>query len=302
MSNLIPEARVNKNGISVIKHVRAEAKSQHTGILSKVVPTLTGAAAKQRKTLLDDLKADIAAEQKLRDEAAERKYANRHNLSDEHRTFVEREYFEHKQIKMRREMEEEISKKPRFAGLDKLSTGTLEMIHGAFHGTNGVTAFLKVQSFDDEERVRTHVVFRDAIGSDRYSLSEALPHIQRSLGIKKLSNIEEGTPEHDAVSAVFRVAFGAKERRQRVPFETMSNETMSDRLQQQSKMREIMINELSTAIMSPQLAEVALEYPDRVDEIVDYMTKQDVIPETVDTEHLRLLLDNPSPALAEGIL
>jgi hypothetical protein len=54
--------------------------------------------------------------------------------------------------------------------------------------------------------------------------------------------------------------------------------------------------------MTRDLAEVIVDNPDRVDDIINYMSERDIIPEDVDCGHLRLHLSNASSALSSGIL
>jgi hypothetical protein len=60
--------------------------------------------------------------------------------------------------------------------------------------------------------------------------------------------------------------------------------------------------EEGTMQMNQPLAHLALEYPDRIQEIADYMADRDIVPDTVDHEHLRMHLENASPSLGSGVL
>lgn len=306
MSNLIPEPRVNKHGVSVIKHVRAEAKSKHTSFLAQVVPALNGNLKKQRESMLADLHRDMELEFQQEADAAKRRYDDRNRFPELERSYAEqmyqRERMEQTRLRVTRDLDRAMGKEEtHVAGLNKLSTKTLGMVHAAFHGTGKVTAFLKRQDFDDDDRIRTAVVFRDF--SDSYQFGRLLRHVRDSLGVKSLAGIEEGTLEHNAVSAVFRVAIGAAQRRSIAEREErLQDKSQAAMLLSQRKMRNQVLDEQDRVKMSPQLAEIAADNPDRVDDIVDYLVRQNVEPVDVDAEHLQLFLDNPSPALADGIL
>lgn len=63
MSNLTPEPRVNKNGITVIKYVRPDQRTQKQGLLSRLIPALTGShkaeQAQQHAQLLSAIEENI---------------------------------------------------------------------------------------------------------------------------------------------------------------------------------------------------------------------------------------------------
>jgi hypothetical protein len=54
--------------------------------------------------------------------------------------------------------------------------------------------------------------------------------------------------------------------------------------------------------MTPALSRVALEYPDRLRDIADYLIDHDATPESFDEGHLRLTLNNAASSLNSGVL
>jgi hypothetical protein len=260
MSNLTPEVHVNKNGVPVIKHVRADQKSKTNGFLSRIVPTLNGGLARERAEMLSDLDADLQAEQKAAEDAHELAVRNSHHSDPEWEHITRMRSIEHarRRLKLAAGMTD-----PSSEALHKFSNSTIRMIHDAYHGSGVLTRFLKRYAYGDEELTRSAVVFRNTDLDNMTSASSVFRDVRSSLGIKKLSSIEPGTPEHESVSSVLRVAIGATQRRAEARSKSMhSDGGISAQYRIRNEYTKWFKEEDELAKMSPQLAGVAADYPD----------------------------------------
>jgi hypothetical protein len=177
------------------------------------------------------------------------------------------------------------------------SLDTLNRLAEASNDTTDLTSLLS-DAPDSETNFRAFINFRDCMFSAHPDM--VINDVRESTGVGDLAEIESGSEAHNLVSAVINVAARshnyraaahyAREREARQsPYRTLSRPTWHE---QQSTVTK----------MTRDLAEVIVNNPDRVDDIIHYMSERDIIPEDVDCGHLHLHLSNASSALSSGIL
>jgi hypothetical protein len=181
--------------------------------------------------------------------------------------------------------------------LQNYSADTLERLHEAFHDTGKLTRFIS-------NAPRAESDFRDTLnfmstGVWSAYAEQTFRDIRASTGFGDLSSIEPGTAMHDTVSAVIKVATGAS--RRRTSHDVNSRYPCMPSVDYDEPDRDYLAEKEMTQ-MTEELAVVIVDYPERLDDIIDYIGTREGDPAQVDGGHLRLHLDNPTPALAEGIL
>lgn len=299
--NLRPEVRVNKLGVPVTKHVR-DAPAVPQGFLSRIVPTLNGSLAKQRTAMLSDLGDDITKEQELLDIQAD---AEMKAMKASNDRSVQLKMMRVMRLNSREELREGGGKNKRYVEvLNGYSTLTVAAIHDAFHGTGNVLFFLKTNRFEDEKLIRASLSFRDSGLSQSTHPENVLRDVSKSLGVKDLSRIPEDSEQHTLVSAVIHVAAAAADDRSRASHVSLrsTSDSISARLRHRSERTIWMDKEAECIQMTPQLAKIIMERPDRTSDIINYIGSRQQEPKDLDIELMRLHLDNPSPSLADGIL
>lgn len=289
MSNLTPEVHVNKNGVPVIKHVNANKPVKHTGLLAKLIPGINhgyNASVKKRHAELSaSLRGDLEAEM----EYANRKF--REKLDAETNASVKAVmYYDHL------ETDEQGGMEYKSKGLQKYSADTLERLHDEFHDSGKLTHFIS-NAPTAESDLRDTLNFMGTGVSPVYA-EQTFMDVRTSMGIDDLSAVEPGTALHDAVSAVLKVATGAS--RKRTSYDVNSRYP-SHPLDYDDPDHGYFI-EKETIQMTEALAVVVVDFPDRLEDIIDYIGTRNGEPIGVDGGHLRLHLENPTPALADGIL
>lgn len=291
MSNLKPEVRVNKLGIPVVKHVRKDDYTKPKGLLARLVPDLNNSykkALEERKVELCDLLAKrLKYEWEQRDAdfeaaiAAETDPKRRRDMITYGRDYIDDLESHQYQVK-------------RTSGF---SVSTLEALYEVQNETGDLTKIL-VAIHREEGELRAVLNFKQFLPG-RIFASQTFKDVKSSMGIDDYLHVEPDSEWHDAVSLVLDVASDACFKRNssdpamRYPGKYQGNINFED----------LWDEEDGRIHMTPELAVVILEHPDRKEDIVKYLGDWcEGEPAKVDIEHLRLYLDNPSPALAEGIL
>jgi hypothetical protein len=301
MNNLRPEVRVNKLGIPVVKHVRDGSSSAPNGFLARIIPTLNGSLSKQRSEMLHALEDDLKKERAkvIADADAE---LNRLREEDDGPS-----------TRMRmRTVREQRSKaasqgardNPLIAQMNRYSASTITAIHDAWHGTGQVADFLQKYKDQDEKVIRVLASFKDCeIGKSTREFN-VLRDVASSVGLKDLSRVPAGSDEHYLMSAVIKVAVGASRERRNGHYALRKemHQNQASSFQHRNEFEKWSNAEDSRVQMTHELALAAMEYPERVPDIIRYLGDNKLNPTGVDAELMRLHLDNPTPALADGIL
>lgn len=267
MSNLTPEVRVNKNGVPVIKHVRdGSAPAAKTGLLSRLIPVISPsfrASSRQRRTELTNEVADIYVASRT-----------------EHKNRI-REYYSEREIG-----EDKAEVKERFS---RYSPETLELIHSAYAGNGDeLRTFFDLTLLTSEETVRSLALYHDCnvpYGQGKQIFDE----VASSVGVKTLGSFEAGSHEHGEISVVISLAVAAgRSRASKLEEELQKRgEEPVDIYDRNAR------EEKSIRQMTPPLSRIALEYPDRIQDIADYMATRGTTPETLNEELLRTHLNTP---------
>jgi hypothetical protein len=267
MSNLIPEVRVNKNGVPVIKHVRDVSPSPaKKGLLARLLPAISPSVRESARQLRAELTNELADTYV----ASRTDYKNR----------IGEYYSELENGEDRAEVKERFS---------RYSPDTLELIHSAYAGNGDeFRTFFDLTLLTSEETVRSLVLYHDC--NVPYSQGKQIfDEVASSVGAKAVSAFESGSHEHAQVSVVISLAVAAGMSRAAKLEEELQKqgEEPVDIYERNARA------EKSIRQMTAPLSNIALEYPDRIQDIADYMAARGVIPETVNEELLRVHLSTP---------
>jgi hypothetical protein len=271
-----------------------------SSFLARIIPTLNGSLGKQRSEMLYDLGDDLKQEraQLIAEADAE--------LSE-----LRQQTGMHARLRMRHVMEQRLRSagqgardNPNIEAMRRSSASTVAAIHSAFHGTGQVTDFLGKYKDHDEKVIRVLASFKECELGKSTSEFDVLRDVASSMGIKDLSRVTAGSDEHYLVSAVIKVAVGASQerrsehyaRRQEMYRSKASSFRHRNDFEQWSNAEDARIQ------MTHELAVAVMDYPERVNDIIRYLGDNKLDPADVDAELMRLHLDNPTPALADGIL
>lgn len=266
MSNLTPEVRLDKNGRAVTKHVRAE-KKRSGGFLARIIPTLNGSAGKQKDSDLAILNEEI----KLAISSGASPKSNEDLL-----------------IKI----------------IKGYSPTTVASIKDAFSGTGHLVDFIERTFMQSQSDTRTAARFKDLLVYKEFHFTSILDSVRDSIGVYNLDEIPEGTDEYITAKAVLEVAVKASS--------TRSNE-YDERAEAarakgfpRSEAHEIALKEMkrdgSDAFMTPALAQIISEMPERASDIANYLLDKESSTTRVDLELLRMYLNSDTPAIADGML
>lgn len=182
--------------------------------------------------------------------------------------------------------------------LEDYSKWTLEVLHNAFHGTGELEQFMSRSKLMDEDLVRAGVMFKDMDVYPNVAPENVLEAVRTPasevLGLFNLSDAEAGSDQHEAVSTMVRVA-------------TESAKLIEDRRSTSEyaangRFASKYVRGSGNLLMPNDLAEVIVDYPDRGDDIVKFIKDHCADGDPVDSGFLRVHLDNPTPALADGLL
>jgi hypothetical protein len=266
MSSLTPEVRVDKNGRAVTKHVRTE-KKQSGGFLARIMPTLNGSAGKQKDSDLAVLNEEI-----------------KHAISSGASPKSNEELL----IKI----------------IKGYSPRTVASIKDAFSGTGQLVDFVERTYMQSQSDTRTSARFKDLLVYKEFHAASILDSVRDSIGVYNLDEIPEGTDEYITAKAVLEVAVKA--------CSTQSSE-YDERAEAarakgfpRSEAHDIALKEMkrdgSDAFMTPELAQMISEIPERASDIAYYLLDKESSTTRVDLELLRMYLNSDTPAIADGML
>jgi hypothetical protein len=172
--------------------------------------------------------------------------------------------------------------------LRSYSTGTLELAHAAFHNSGKLTH--AIECTDDEEgNFRAVVNFWNAT-EHTYIAGRLLQHVRESTDTADLGAVAHGSLEYVHIAAVLRLAMKCQSTRY---VESIWSDPELYGEDEQKQLDQ----------MTPGIAQIVGEYPDRIHDITDYIIdRYKGLLEKVDTAELRLFLDTPSQALSKGML
>lgn len=306
MSHLVPESRVNKNGVPVIKHVRANQPSKSSSILSRILPIISPShraaaekeqAAQQERAseIMRSLRAKMEAEQDDDDRAEAARIQNEPDP------------------KVRRDLQLTSARRTRnlvigegdiartLGKISSYSLDTLERVAEVTDEKVDLTSFLK-SAPSDESNFRAFVNFRNCKFASAH-VNMIIDNVRDSTGVDDLAEIDVSSEPHAFVSSVIKVASDSQNRRTAAHYarERESGARYSARMNR-GRPSEWYEKQKTQAKMTRDLAAVIGDYPDRVNDIIYYMSDRDLIPEAVDIEHLRMHLDNAASSLSSGVL
>lgn len=255
MKNILKrEVRFDKNGVAVHRNVIAE-KAPKQGMFSRPgsVPTVGGnhqaKEQQERINLTSGLVQNLASEE-------------RSSVSQEEAAIAAGRTPKRSDL-LRGEADDRRFNEKNYSGLvyalDDFSSDTLKMLDEAFSGSGKLTDFMLKVDFDDEESVKSAITFRNSDLFDAPEYRRVLQDVRWSRGGEPLYDVLEDSAEHDEVSALISVAAGVRK--------------LSD--------------DSSRLGMSPDVAKVTADYPDRTDDIVRYISVRNVSAKDVDCDDLR---------------
>lgn len=189
--------------------------------------------------------------------------------------------------------------------LEQHSTKTLTSINKSFSDGRGLHQFIHfTDDMSHPGDIRTAAHYRDSKLHLAYSIHVILKHVRSSLGVRDLTQYRAGTEQYDAALAVISVAMRAVKNHHYVT-ETAIRKWreqgyMSWEAEQRAK--EEMHADGSNLFMTPELARLIMQYPDRASDISDYLREKAVAPKHADFELLLMRLTTEAKALSDGLL
>lgn len=262
--------------------------------LSEVISAFAGPAPvdERREELLTALRVDLEQEIQTKQDQHERYLAEEENQSHRHvMGLMDDLRFSHELIN--RGIDHSISR------LTGYSTTTITMLHSAFHGTGNVNDFINYAPHDE-------IGFRSALAFNRIvprngQLVTVIKDVRNSTGIDDFSELEPGTAGHDLMTAVLTVAVGISENRQQAYFSQHENSGSSS-ISAASGFGKWLKQENNRCKMTPELAIVIVDCPERITDILNYIDRRNGDIEGLDGGHLRIHLDNAALSLSDGVL
>lgn len=257
------EIRINKHGFPVIKLVRDETQIDHDAA-SMNIPSVT------------EVKVDPSQHR-------------RENLVSE----------------LSSKLGQELGPDTKAMTLRGYSTWTLEVLEQAFGDSDELGSFMNKTHYfrDDEDMVRSAAIFSDEVPDDlRMNIEPVFQSVKAALGMDNLSDAEEGTENHEAVTSIVRVAMeSAQLEFQRT--NTRSSERRMDRNGRfTTRYTADKLPSPKVDTMTPELAKIITEYPDRTDDIIEHIKGRYDTRQALDPDFLRINLNNASSSLADGLL
>jgi hypothetical protein len=300
MKRLIPETRVNKNGIPVIKHVRAEQPSKSSRLLSRIIPAISpshrAATIERRAEIMEFFKGELEKDKNEKIRLEEIAIQQETDPATK-RLLV--------QASTRRSYNNFLRSSVDTSALEKISSyslDTLERLMEASGESKNATSLVNV-SVLGEKNFRAYLNFMNC-DIDSSHIGLILDNVRDSTGLDDLAELELGSEAHNLASTVIKVASESHSRRSKAHYARQSDEDDSGiyRRTMRHASLEWYREQQTLTKMTRDLAAVIVDNPDRVDDILDYMSDRDIIPEDVDSGHLRLHLSNASSSLSSGIL
>jgi hypothetical protein len=193
------------------------------------------------------------------------------------------------------------------------SKWTLEVLQQKFGETDGLEPFMKRTHYfrNDEDMVRSAAIFHDQISPHpKINSGSTLQSVKESLGMENLSDAEEGTDNHDEVTSIVRVAMANAQMKWDRKASSLTGVRRTDRngrfvtsyAHRGEQISPPATRVISDGSMTPELAKVITDYPDRTDDIIEHIKERFTNQDVLDIDFLRINLDNASPALADGLL
>lgn len=265
MAKLIPEVRVDKNGRSVTKHVRATPKASGAGFLAKMIPMLSGSKTKalDLEHLTNEIEQEFAAG---KSQGMDKDYVNK----------IARGY----------------------------SARTISVIKDAYSGTGLVTPFIGRTYSLSERDIRAICHYKDQIKNSTYSTSQILKDVRFAMEIKELDEIPPGTIEYEIAKGVIEVAIKSSSGRQS-DFEERVERAEAEGFSQKDAaelIREEMRLDGTGDYMSHEMVQLISEVPERASDIARYLDDKKLSVRRVDMELLEMYLNSETPAIADGML
>lgn len=280
MSRLVPEVRVNKNGVPVVKHVRPDGQGSAVSSLSSVAPVLSqgervllGDEAQTRRSeigreLRDHLRAYFDDHERLlKQRIAKGSPAESSSASKRLAEAVGR----------RGKLERSISNSFAFGRFRSYSLETMEQFVRVVSSDDRSILDLLISSPEEERELLVFLNFPDEYMGRRLA-SKVYGDVGRAVGIGDLSRVVPGSEEHALVSSVLRVASEANKNRMSV----FPRDEREDRS-----------TENDQAQMTRELAAVIMEHPSRVEDIIGFLRERKVHPSVLECEGLREYLRAP---------
>lgn len=237
-------------------------EKQPGGFLARIMPALDGSAREQRNADLTVLTEEIKKEIAPRDESALVKILGRY------------------------------------------SSRTITAIKDAYCGTGQMAVFIEDTYTVNERDIRTAAHFKELLDSYKLRSPDIFRSVRDSLGTKDIDCIPAGSQEYVIAHAVLEVALEVATTRDQ------SRNSQVEVLQAQgvlyidatNRVLKDMSRDGSAAYMTPELALLISGKPERVSDIVRYLSDKKASPRDVDMELLTMYLNSDTPAIADGLL
>lgn len=308
MSNLVREQRVDRNGKLVTRHVRALAHHVASALMPKVsleTPYMRTVQSANTENLgllqerMDNLFASILADGNARKDDHVRDLYSKldapANAGDQRiRVALMAELVRATNEFERLEKRVEAAR----SSFDDLSPETVEVLLFSFSSDddNHPNELLSVLELEEELDKREIAMYRDLLRGAKWwgEPKDILPSIRSSLSMEDLTTVDPHTAEHRTIRNVIEVASHIKSLR----FEEISSQASS------KNQRDLHEAARRVPAMTPALAEVITDYPDKTEMVKHFMAERvsDFIVENVDSSALREYLSAPTQSLSSGVL
>jgi hypothetical protein len=178
--------------------------------------------------------------------------------------------------------------------MSRYRTDTIRRINqGASQsGLDAQDIYSKLLSDKSEIHVREEFTYPELT---RAEYSEVVwDHVRQSLRVKDTSLY----PDKESASAVYKATLAArKNRREEMRIHSVTSERLDSYRKQENN------PETARPQMTSPLADLITQYPERVEDIIDYISSRcNNLPTEVDTEALKEYLTTPARSLSEGSL
>lgn len=188
--------------------------------------------------------------------------------------------------------------------LESYSVRTLELISQHVTTDIDVYKFLKSAIGDPETKVREEAVFPN--GSYRTAIRAVLRQVSGTDDLSTLAGNSYWVTRVNAVISLISKNDDSLDEVRRSKHEKVT-ENMDDNARKlysnlHGRIALSDIDKKKKFIISPELAEVAMDHHDRLDDIIDYTRNRDEKLEAVDPGHLREYLALPTTVFGDGVL
>jgi hypothetical protein len=274
MSRLVPEVRINKNGVPVLKHVRPDEQGSAVSSLSSIAPVLNQGLPVRSEDEVAARRAEIVRELmgsvRARFEEQERRLSAR--VDEGGPSGSGQVIAQLAELTKRKGLFEKVGlRSTSFMKLNGYSLETLERLSLVASSGERLVLPLLSQSPVDEQGFLVYLNFPDNYFLNGELASKVYGDVGRAVGIEDLSGVVPGSGEHAAVSSVLHVASEAN--RHRMSFFPKDE-------------RESRALEGGRAQMTRELAAVIVEHPSRVEDIIGFLRERNVHPSALECESL----------------